>query len=309
MSQMTAIVDKLLTQASSAYIPQGYASESILPLVNVKQSSGKLAKYGTNHLRIESNWVGGRGEARRVESIIRETSTYNIESHMLEGLVDRDTLNNVDKPYDALRDETIGLSTLLWVEKEKSLGDSLGDTSILTQNTTLSGTAQWSDYSNSDPVDDLKTGRDTVMNGCGVAPNVAIMSYQVFNAIRFSPKILDAIGFKYNRIGGATQDELAVAMGVDRVIISSAMYESATEGQTSSLAPCFGKNTILAVCPDSAQPYQTSLGYRIQQSDARKVYRYAVNNPPESTAILVEDRYDMLLSNVKAAYLIKNCVA
>ena len=37
MSQMTAIVDKLLTQASAAYIPEGYACEKILPEVRVAQ--------------------------------------------------------------------------------------------------------------------------------------------------------------------------------------------------------------------------------------------------------------------------------
>ena len=63
-SQMTAIVDKLLTQASSAYMPKGYASESILPEVRVNNTSGKLAKYGTNHLRVETNYAGGKGQYR-----------------------------------------------------------------------------------------------------------------------------------------------------------------------------------------------------------------------------------------------------
>ena len=135
------------------------------------------------------------------------------------------------------------------------------------------------------------------------------MSWQVWNQIRFSSKLLDALGFKYNRAGGLSQEELAVAFGVEKIIISSAMYESAAEGQTSSLSACFGKNAIFAVVPDRAAPYQVSLGYRIQQSQPRKVYKYAINNPPESTGILVEDSYDMLISNVSAAYLVKNAVA
>ena len=102
---------------------------------------------------------------------------------------------------------------------------------------------------------------------------------------------------------------MAVAFGVEKIIISSAMYESAAEGQTSSLSACFGKNAIFAVVPDRAAAYQVSLGYRIQQSQPRKVYKYAINNPPESTGILVEDSYDMLISNVSAAYLVKNAVA
>jgi len=309
MSQMKAIVDKLLTQASSAYIPEGYACEKILPEVRVAQKSGKLAKYGTNHLRIEQNYTGGRGEYRRVEAITRSQDTYTVEGHGLEGLVTNDDKINLDSPYDAMRDEVIGLTTQLMIEKEKTLGDALGNTGTLTQNTTLSGTAQWSDYTNSDPLGDASTARTTIQDGCGRPPNALIMSWQVWNQIRFSGKILDALGYKYNRGGGLSHDELAVAFGVDKLIISEVMYESATEGQTSSLAPAFGKNAIFAVIPDRAAPYQVSLGYRIQQSAPRKVYKYAVNNPPESTAVLVEDAYDLFLSNVKAAYLIKNAVA
>ena len=309
MSQMTAIVDKLLTQASAAYIPEGYACEKILAEVRVAQKSGRLAKYGTNHLRVETNYIGGRGEYRRVEAVTRSQDTYTVEGHGREGLVTKDDKVNLDSPYDAMRDEVIGLTTQLMIEKEKTLGDALGDTATLTQNTTLSGTAQWNDYSNSDPLGDASTARTTIQDGCGRPPNALIMSWQVWNQIRFSSKILDALGYKYNRGGGLTHDELAVAFGVSKLIISEVMYESSAEGQTSSLSPAFGKNAIFAVVPDRAAPYQVSLGYRIQQAGPRKVYKYAVNNPPESTAILVEDSYDMFLSNVKAAYLIKNVVA
>ena len=309
MSQMTAIVDKLLTQASSAYIPEGYACEKILPEIRVEQKSGKLAKYGTNHLRIEQNYIGGRGEYRRVEAITRSQSTYTVEGHGLEGLVTSDTKKNLSSPYEALRDEVLGLTTQLIIEKEKTLGDVLGNTSTMSQNTTLSGTAQWNDYTNSDPLGDASTARTAIQDGCGRPPNALIMSWQVWNQIRFSGKILDALGYKYNRGGGLSHDELAVAFGVEKLIISEVMYESAAEGQTSSLAPAFGKNAIFAVVPDRAVPYQVSLGYRIQQSAPRKVYKYSVFNPPESTAILVEDNYDLFLSNVLAGYLIKNAVA
>ena len=36
---------------------------------------------------------------------------------------------------------------------------------------------------------------------------------------------------------------------------------------------------------------------------------YSQNNPPGSFCVLVEDNYDLFLSNVKAAYLVKDCIA
>jgi hypothetical protein len=309
MSQMTAVVDKLLTQASQAYLPEGYACEEILPEIRVSQTTGKLAKYGTQHLRVETSYAGGDGQYRRVEAVARSQSQYVIEGHGLQGLVTSWDKANLSSPYDSMRDETIGLTTQLMNEKEKALGDILGDTAILTQNTTLSGTAQWNDYSNSDPIGNASTARTTVQAGCGRPPNAMIMSWAVWNQIRFSSKILDALGYKYNRTGGLSHDELAQAFGVSKIIISEAMYESATEGQTSSLAACFGKHAIFAVVPDRAQPYQVSLGYRIQKDAPRRVYKNPVINPPGATSIIVEDSYDMFISQASAAYLIKNVIA
>lgn len=311
MAQLSAIVDKLLTNVSSAYIPSGYVSEVLLPKISVKQSTGKLGKYSDQHLRIENTIMGGRGMARRVESIVRSSTTYDVERHGLEGVVTEDDKNNVEKPFDAERDEVIGLSTMLWLAKEKSLADSLTDTAILTQNDTLSGTSQYNDYANSDPIDDFKTARQTVYSSVGMAPDTAIMSWEVFNTLAYHPGILEALGFTQNRAGQLSEPELAKAMGVKRLLIGQAQYNSATEGQSDSRAAVWGKHIVFAVAPSRAEVYQTSLGYYVVLSSVkpRQVSKYAINNPPRATGIIVEDAYDMLLSNVNAGYLIKDAIA
>jgi len=312
-SQLKAIKDKLLSQASSIYVPEdaSYISEQILPLIGVVETTGSLAKYGTSHLRIEKSLAGGKGKYRRVEPITRSTTDYKIESHGLEGFVSADDYRNVQKPYDAEKDETLGLTSLLWVEKEKLLADTLGSTSILTQNTTLVGGNQLSDYLNSDPLAVFDTARLAVRNGCGAPPNAVIMEWAVYQKLRYHPQILDALGFKENRPGGLSYQEIASALDVKKVLIASAMYESAAEGQASALAPVWDKDIIFAVLPDKASPYQVSLGYRVQYSNqgSRAVYKQPSFNPPGGTEILVDDHYDFLISNVNAAYLIEDAIA
>jgi hypothetical protein len=311
MSQVRAIVDKLLTNASSAYIPEGYISELLLPFIGVKQTTGKLAKYGKQHLRIENSVKGGKGRYRQVESIVRTTTSYEIEGHGLQGLVTEEDYRNVEAPFDAERDEVMGISTMLWLEKEKVLADALANTAVLTQNTTLAGADQYSDYNNSTPIEDFAVARAAVRDGCGVAPNVAFMDWGVKNMLKFHPQLLDALGFKQARPGGLTDDELAKALDVQKVLIAQPKYNSAKEGQTDSLANIWGKHMWFAVCPDSAQPYQVSLGYRLGYAgkQPRQVRKWAENNPPESTSVLVTDDYDFLLSDVAAAYLIKDAIA
>lgn len=311
MSQLRAIVDKLLTGVSSAYVPKGFICEQVLPTVQSKQYSGLLGKYGTNHLRIENSIKAGRGKYRQIETRVYTTTSYLIDGHGLEGFVSKEDYANVEEPFDAERDEVMGLSTMLWLEKEQNLANALTSTSVLTQNTTLSGTSQFNDYANSDPIGVSATARGTILNACGLMPNLAIMDIYVWNQLRFHPQMLDALGYKWARPGGLTQDEMARALGVDQVLYGTARYDASKEGQTAQFTSVWGKNLVFAVAPDKPEIMQKSLGYLIRPigSQPRKVYKQSNFNPPGSTAILCEDEYDMLVSDVTCGYLVAACVA
>lgn len=311
MSQNKAIIDKLLTNASSMYQADGYISEMLFPEIKVKQKTGKLGKYGNSHIRIESNVIGGQGKFRRVAPITRSNVGYDIEGHGLESIVTEDDYRNVELPYKAEEDEVLGLTAQLWTEKEYVLATALANTGTITQNVTLSGTSQFSDYDNSDPIGKFSDARSSVRSGCGKAPNVAWMDWATKNKLKFHPQLMDFLGFKQNRPGGLTDAELATALDVQKVLIADCSYNSAKEGQADSLAAIWGKHIWFGVLPEKAQQRQVSAGYRIgyEGSTPRKVYKYPINNPPESTGILCKDEYDFLVSNVGAIYLIKNAIA
>ena len=311
MAQTKAQIDKFLTMASKGYKPQGMQADAILPKVQVKQDSGKLAGYGNNHLRLVNTVYGGRGQAPRFESIVRSSDSYYIEDHGLEGMVTPADYRNVEDPYDAEKDETMGLVTVLQLSREKSMADALGSTSILTRNTTLSGTSQFSDYVNSDPLGKIKTAQESVYDGCGVAPDTAIMSWKVFNTLSYHPGILESLGFQMNRAGTLKEAEIASAFKVGRVLIAEPKYNSAALGQTDVLSDVWGKNVVLAVCPATATKFQVSLGYCVRRSGEQpfQTSKWDHQNPRGATGILVTDAYDDLLSNVNAAYLIKDAIA
>lgn len=311
MAQLKAIQDVLQTKSSNIYVPDGYVSEQILPLLSVTQKTGKLAGYGSAHLRIEHSITGGRGSYRRVEPIVRSTNSYSVESHGLEGLVTEDDYRNVQEPFDAEKDEVMGLMNLIWLNKERALAAAFTSTSVLTQNTTLVGTAQLNDYSNSDPIGVFKTARLAVYNGCGLPPNFAEMPWDVANTLAYHPAILDALGFAYNRAGQLSDQELAKAMGVDKLYISKVKYNSAKEGQTDVLASAWNKDIVFGYAPAQAAKYQVSLGYRIALAgqDQKRVFKFSVDNPPNSTGILCDDSYQFLITNVGAGYLVKNAIA
>ncbi len=313
MAQLKALVDKLLTNVSNGPFPgeEDFVAERAFPELPVVQMSGLLGKYGTDFLRIEHSMMGGRGQARRVESITRSTTTYLLEKHGLEGLITPEDLANVEAPYDAEKDEVLGVTTLLKLAKEKALADTLTNASILTQTSTLSGEAQFSDYANSDPLTKAKDAAATVYASTGKIVDTLITSWPVINTIQYHPSILESLGFKMQRAGILSVEEIAKAFNVKRILVGAAVYESAAEGQSSSLAALWGKHMIFAHLPLKAMPYQKSLGYYVKKAGepTRAVYKRPIDNPPGSTSIIVQDYYQFLIADALCGYLYKNVIA
>lgn len=311
MSVLRALVDKLLTNVSQAYVPEGFVSEMILPQLKVVQSSGKIGKYGNQHLRIVSTLMGGKGKAKRVEIRQYSSDAYFIEPHGLEDVIAVEEYDNVEAPFDIESDVTMQLTTLLWMGKEKALADTLTDSGIMTQNTTLAGVTQWSDYVNSDPIGDIRTAKKTIRDNSGAKADMMLMDENVADVLRYHPKILRNLGFADNRAGQLTDQDLAKAFNVKRFIVADVVYNSAKEGQADSLTPLWGKNVIIAACPEKPNKLQKSLGYYVVKTSEgpRKVYKQPVTNPPDAKSIIVKDSYDMVLTDVKCGYLIKAAIA
>lgn len=314
-TQMSAVQDQLLTKSLLGYWPKKWISELILPTVTHSQYSGKLGKFTKQHLRIVSTIGGGKGKYRYVDSIAVDSDSFDIESHGLVDIVTKRDYKNYNSPFRPEDNKAKALQTMIFLAKEKGLADQLSNTAVITQNTTLSlAEDKYGDYLNSTPVQDFSTARNAVYDGCGEDPNTAIMNKKVWEKLRYHPQLLESLGFKENRPGGLKESELASILEVDKLLIGSAKYNSAKEGQTAVLSDVWGNHIIFAVCPEKASVEdgggQVALGYtvRLDGEDPRKVYKTPVSNPPGSNEILVEDEYDQLIVDVGAAYLIKDAI-
>jgi len=310
MTQIKAIVDKLLTNVSNQLVPEGYISELLLPELNVVQTTGLIGKYSNDHLRIIDTTVGGKGLYPMVDTVVRSSSSYKLVDHALKELLVEDDFDNVEKPFDAEQDSVVALTTHLWLEKEKGLADAMAGGTI-TQGVTLAGGDQWSAYSTSNPLEDLRDGRKGVRGGCGMKANVAFMDEDVADTLRFHPQLLDSLGFKDNRPGGLQDSELAKALKVDKVLIAEVVYNSSLQPAADALAPVWGKHFWYAHIPGTAARRQQSLGYRVQKAGQkpRQVFKSYPDEPVNSTKIIVKDKYQQVITNEKCAYRITNAIA
>jgi hypothetical protein len=312
-TQMRAQVDKLLTGVLMSFRPVGFIADQVFAQVQHTQYSGKLGKLTNAHLRIQNTLMGGKGSARRLDIIVRATDSFEIESHGLEGMVTPRDEKNVEDPFDAQKEEAEALGLALQIGKEKSLADALTSVSVVTQNQTLSGAAQFNDYVNSDPLAKFETAIAAIEDAVGVEPDTAIMNSKVRRILRRHPAIIEFIRGKVQPGAKLNDSELAEALGVERILVGGAKYNSAKEGQSDTLVNIWGNHIVFGVLPEKAQVGQVSAGYqvRLKGSSPRQVRKWSVNNPPESTAILCTDEYDLLLTSQAPGglYLIKDAVA
>lgn len=99
-------------------------------------------------------------------------------------------------------------------------------------------THEWDDATNAVPITDVKTAKLSVRSACGMLPNTLIISYSTFEDLRNCAQIIDRIKYTFPMLNMANMSsmELAAVMGVPRVLIGGAVYDSAGKGIASSIS-------------------------------------------------------------------------
>jgi hypothetical protein len=305
-----AKVDKLLSQFSQKYTNDSYISELILPAMKVKEKTGKFAKYGTENLRVYSDQIV-RAPGTRANSVDYSVSqgSYVCQERSLEKRVPDEYINNTDDPYDPKRDAVATLMDNLWINQEKALQTVMADNAILTNNTTLAGISQWSDYDNSSPLSDIETGITAIQALTGKRPNTATMGLDVMMKLKYHPEIREQVRYTGNaKLSDADLGSfLKEFFNLEKVFVGTAVYDKADEGQAASLASIWTKDFWLMHQATRPSLMGSAFGYTFTDTP-RKVETYREESHV-SDVVRVRSSYDQNLMDVNLAYLIENAIA
>lgn len=300
-------VDKILTQFSISYRNDHYISDQIMPVVKVKERAGKFAKYGKDNLRLEDFIERAPGTQARTFDYTISQGSYSCTEKALEKIVPDEFIVNTDDPYDPKRDATVFCVDKIWLHQENALATFMADTANITQNTTLSGGDQWSDFANSDPIDDITTARTTIKQNTGMHPNLASFGYQTWEKFIHHPDIVERIKYIGLTDPAAVRRAVAQLLEVDEVVIGDATKNTANQGQTNSLSYVWGKHFWLLHRASRPSLMQATFGYTIKDMD-RVVDSYR-DEQRIGDVIRVRDSYDQVAVDDTLAYLVKNAVA
>lgn len=118
---------------------------------------------------------------------------------------------------------------------------------------TLSGTSQFSDYTNSDPIGVIKTGLESTLV---YVPNTLVMGRAAWSKLSSHPKIVNAVKGNVTSAGIVTREqfvELFSAEGITDLLIGDAMFNTAKLGQAPVLSRAWGKHIAMLHLNPSAE--------------------------------------------------------
>lgn len=304
LTQTDVVVDPVLGNISKAYQNEMYISEMILPKLPVAKQTGKFYVYDKSKFRRNVTLRAAGGASNTVEYGL-STDSFETEDHALKEKIPHEIIEQADSALSPETDAVENITEQLSIDAEIALATSMSDTAIITQNVTLSGTDQWSDYTNSTPITDVKTGITTIQKQIGRKPNTLILGKEVFDQLADHPDVINKV--KYSQLGVVTEELLARLFNVKKVIVAEAIYETATEGATSSLGYIWGKHAWLLYINPSARLRSITFGLTFKYKD-RTVKKWD-DIDMEARFVRTSDNYVQKFIATEAAYLIKNAVA
>lgn len=303
-------VDQALTEVSIAYRNAQFLADEVFPRIPVTKQSNKYFIYSKDSFRILDDARRPGARANEIEWTL-STDTYFCEGHALAQALPDELRANADQAIDVDVDTTETLTDLLYLQREIVVASKATDPSIVTQNTTLSGTNQWSDYTNSDPIKAVEDQKTTIQKQVGQLPNALLVSYPVFLALRNHPKIIER--FKYAQVGILQPDHLKAAFNVDNFYVGAAVKNTAKEGAADALDYIWGKNAVLFHKPAAPGRRTVSLGYQFNWLFSANTNGFLVKRYRDEarTADIVEVQlyYDAKVVASLAAYLWLSAVA
>lgn len=306
----TLHIERNLTNYSQRYNNPALINEKLFPPVIVQFEADKYVQYGLENFDLAETLRANGSEAGQVEWNFSEES-YFAEEHSRRAIVtDRDRAN-ADKPL-TLDIDTLELVTdNVMLRKEWDAAQIARNTANYVNGNTeaLSGTSQWSDYTNSDPLDDFKTMQSAVFKASRMRANTLVLPYDVALTLAYHPKILDLVRYtNANLLQNVGIDILPPTLFGMEVVIGGAAVNTASNDGTatvSSLSDVWGNDVICAYVEKSPRLKSISYGktFRVE-----KYVRKWREESRHGDWVEYNDIYDLALTASATGYLLQSVI-
>lgn len=261
-TQTAVHVDVPLTNISTAYIQSqdAFIASKVFPIVRVQKQTDKYYTYTKNdwfrdeaQLRADASQSAGSGYGL-------STATYSCDVWAFHKDIGSQVRANADAQINLDRDAVQFVTQRLLLRQELQWVSDYFTTSVWATDSTPSNL--WSDYTASDPIEDIETGKETILKNTGFMANTLVLGYQVARKLRNHPDIVDRIKYTQGVTARTVTNEMLAAMfGVDRVLVPYGVKATNNEGETAAYDFAHGKHALLCHVAPSPGLLTPSAGY------------------------------------------------
>lgn len=266
-TQQNVHLDAILTNMSVAYIQNegNFVAGQIFPTVPVEKQSDKYYVYRKNDWFRDEMQMRPDGTESAGSGYNLDTDTYRADVWSLHKDVGDQTRANADNPLNLDRDAVQFLTQRGLLRREIQWVSDYFTTGVWA--TDRAGGAfggggnfvHWSDYVNSDPIEDVEAGKEAILGSTGIAPNTLVLGYQSFRRLKFHPDIKDIL--KYTTPENITPQLLASIFELDNVYVAKAIKATNNEGGTPAYGFTHGKHAWLGYVNPNPGLLAPSAGY------------------------------------------------
>lgn len=307
------IIDPVLTNIAQGYKQPDFIGGALFPQVPVSLRAGKIVTFGKEDFMLY-NTARAPGENTKRIQFGYSGSNFALVDYSLEGAVPIEVYqegangaNGWSVDHMALAIKKVSAIMALRLEKAQAdLARTAGNYNS-SNKTTLSGTAQWSDYSGtSNPMASVETAKEAIRAATGKRPNKMLMGAAVMAKLRQHPAIIDRM--KYTGRDIPTTDILASLFGVDQVLVGDAIYSN---DAGTAFTDVWGKDVVLgftetASLADMGTP---TFGYTYNLNGYPIVEQPYFDRNAKSWFVPVTRAEAPVIAGKDAGYLIQNAVA
>jgi len=233
-----------LTGIAMAYRNETLIADEVLPRKTVGSKQFKWYKWTlAEGFTLPDTKVGRRSSPNEMEFTASE-QTGNAEDFGLDDPVPQEDIEiGRTVGLDPLGTATEGLTDLILLDREKRVADLVFalNTYPAANRVTLAGNDQWSDYANSDPIDDVTTGLDAMI----MRANIMVIGRAAFTKLASHPKIIKAVYGNAGDAGIARRRQIAELFELEDVLVGEGWINTAKKGQAVTMSRVWGKHCAL----------------------------------------------------------------
>lgn len=240
MSQAPFVIDPDRTAIAIAYRNKNMIADTVLPRVPVGKQEFKYFIHSlAEGFTVPDTKVGRKSQPNQVEFTGTEV-TASTDDHGLDDPVPQNDIDNAPENYDPLDRAIEGTMNLIELAREARTAALVfnANSYAAANKVTLSGTGQWSDFTNSDPLTAILNAFDSMI----MRPNIGVVGQLVATKLMTHPAIVKA----YNRTAGdkgvVPLQFLADQLGLESIEVGAAFVNTAKKGQTPTMARAWGKH-------------------------------------------------------------------